>query len=309
MPGMAGEEAAPDPGKRRSAEAEAALAKSRRRRRLAMIVPPAAILAILLVGEVAARLSGARPVRGLAAAGERGWAPAPGGRISASGTTGPEGAPGGVLLVGDETALGAELADGETLGAAVARETGQPATLAACEGYGTQQELLWIRELAPRLKPSAVVVVFAFDDPRTFAGTIFTTIRFGLQRVSALAASAFPGSRPATRDELHDLYDPEEVPWRLFKQTLRQVGAWSRENKTPVILAIWPVMSKQDQGLEEFSENVRGAAREAGLETRFLLDDLGANDLESLKLPSGLPNAEAVKRAAKGIAKAVKGEE
>ncbi|MCE9581638.1 MAG: hypothetical protein K8T20_03880 [Planctomycetes bacterium] len=310
-------DAAPDATHRRSAEAGAALAVAKKRRRFAMLAPPAAILAILLIGEIVARISGAHAISRLTSGGERGWAPSAGTRdvdgasatVTANGTRGPEAAPGGLLLVGDETVFGAGLRDDETLGAALSREAGAPVTLAACEGYGAQQEVLWIQELAPRLKPRAVVVVFAFDDPRPFAATIFTSIRFHLQSFSALAASVFPGSRVETRAELSAYYDPDGVPWRLFQSSLRTLGQWSAREHIPVVLAIWSVMTKQDDGLAEYLEDVRGEAYRNGLSIRNLLDDLGDSGLEALKLPNGRPNAEAVKRAAKGIAAALRGDE
>lgn len=309
--------AAPDAAHRRSAEAGASLAVAKKRRRMAMLAPPAAILTILLIGEIVARISGAHPISRLRSAGERGWAPSPGtsavdgaaATVTETGTRGPEAAAGGILVLGDETAFGAGLRDDETLGAALARETGTPVTLAACEGYGAQQEILWLGELAPRLKPRAVVVVYSFDDPRPFAGTIFTSIRFHLQSISALAASVFPGARAENRAGLSALYDPDGVPWRLFQQSLRTLGDWSSREHIPVVLAIWPIMTKQDDALAEYLEDVRGEAYRNGIVVRNLLQDLGETGLESLRLPNGRPNAEAVKRAAKGIAAAFKDDE
>ena len=273
-------------------------------------MPLAAIVACLALGEAAARIGGGRPVSRLAAHRDRGWAPAPGTResgrvtatVSPSGTRGPEGAPGGILILGDEVAFGAGVRDGDTLGAVVGRERSGPVTLAACEGYGTAQEVLWLRELAPRLKPSAVVVVFSYDDPRIFAATLFTHLRFSIQRFSALAAGAFPGTRPASRAELSELYTPDGIPWRFLEDQMRALGAWSRENRTPVVLSIWPVMTRQDDALGEYFEQVRGAAREHGLLVHNLLDDLGAEPLDTLLLPGGRPGPEAYRRAGAGIA-------
>ncbi len=304
---------APAPDHRRSSEAEVALARSRRRRRLALLVSPAALLAILVIGEIVARVAGVRAITGFVSAGDRGWAPAPGtrdfddvpGSVSAGGTRGPEGKPGGILLVGDETVFGAGLRDDETLGAALSRELKVHATLAACDGYGAQQESLWIRELAPRLTPAAVVVVVSPDDPRPFAATLFTSIRLHLQRFSALAASAAPVSRPLSRAELSDLYQPDGVPWRLFQQSMREIGAWSKQSKVPVLVAVWPFPAKDDDALAEYFEQVRGEARLNGLQVRNLRDDLGA-DLEKLRLPGGRWNGEAMTRAAKGIAEALR---
>ncbi len=290
-------------------EAEAALVRARKRRRIALLVPPAALLAILLIGEIVARVSGARAVSGVVSAGNRGWGPEPGTRdyegvpatVTEFGTRGGEEKPGGVLVVGDETVFGAGLRDEETIGAALAREMKVHVVLAACEGYGLQQETLWIGEAAPRVTPTVVVVVFAFDDPRPFAATIFTSLRFRLQSFSALAASAFPGSRTATRAELPGLYDPEEVPWRLFQQTVRELGNWSKKSKTPVLLAIWPFSEKDDEGLQEYFQQVRGEAKMNGILVRNVREDLGEG-IGALRDAGGRWNAEAMRRAARGIA-------
>lgn len=303
----------PQPGHRRSSEAGVSLERSRRRRRLALLVPPAALLAILVIGEIVARVAGVHAISGFVSAGERGWAPAPGtrdfdgvpGRVAEAGTRGPEGKPGGILLVGDETVFGAGLRDDETLAAALSRELNVHSTLAACEGYGAQQEALWIRELAPRLTPTTVVLVVSPDDPRPFAATLFTSLRLHLQAFSALAASAAPVARPLSRAELSDLYQPDGVPWRLFQQSMRDIGGWSRQSKVPVLVAVWPYPAKDDDALAEYFEQVRGEARLNGLQVRNLRDDLG-EDLDRLRLPGGRWNAEAMARAAKGIAEALK---
>ncbi len=304
-------DASPAPEHRRSAEVGASVERTKRRRRILLTGIPAVLLAALVVAEIAARLGGSRPVTGFVSAGERGWAPQPGQRdiagaavtVSPTGTRGPEAAPGGVLLLGDETAFGAGLPDADSLGAVLSRESGAPVTLAACPGYGTQQEFLWLQELAPRLKPRLVIVLYSLDDPRPFAATLFTSLRVFFQRFSALAA---PASHPATREELHDLYDPDGVPWRLQKQTLRQIGDWSRSTKIPVIFATWPAMTKQDPALAEYFEDIRGEARINGIFVRNLLGDLGETGLESLTTPAGRPGAEAVRRVAKGLAAEVK---
>jgi len=303
----------PAPDHRRSVEADATLARARKRRRLALLVPPAALLAIFLIGEIVARISGARAVSGFVAAGERGWAPTPGRReydgvpatITEFGTRGSAETPGGVLVVGDETVFGAGLNDQETIGAALAGELQAHVVLAACEGYGFQQKVLWIREAAKRVEPTVVVAVYSFDDPRPFAATIFTSLRFRLQSFSALAATAFPGSRPATRAELPGLYDPQEVPWRLFQQTMRELGDWSKKTKTPVLLAIWPFSVKDDEGLLEYYQQVRGEAKMNGIDVKNVREDLGAG-IEALRGAGGKWNAEAMRRAARGIAEALK---
>ena len=300
----------PDPAHRRSDEVAQRIASSRRRWRRAILIPLGLVLGCLLAGEIVARASGVRPNARLVAAGERGWAMKPGAHavdgatatVSDTGTRGPEAAAGGLLVLGDETAFGPGLADGETAAAVLARASGMPVTLAACDGYGTAQEALWLRELAPRLKPRAVVVLFAPDDPRVFAATLFTSLRFRLQSVSALAAGAFPGARPTPRTELPSLYHPDGSPWKLFEDSVRDLGRWSRENRTPIVFAIWPWMSKQDDALGEYLEQLRGAARAEGLVVCNLLEGLGSDGLDKLLLPNGRPNAEAHRRAGELIA-------
>lgn len=304
----------PDPAHRRSDEVAGRIAASRRRWRRAILIPLGLVLACLLAGEIAARASGIRPNARLVAAGERGWGMKSGAHtvdgatatVSQSGTRGPEASPGGLLVLGDEIAFGPGLADGETAAAVLARASGLPATLAACDGYGTAQEALWLRDLAPRLKPRAVVVLFASDDPRPFASTLFTSLRFRLQSVSALAAGAFPGARPTPRGELPPLYHPDGIPWKLLEDSVRDIGRWSRENRTPVLFAIWPWMSKQDDALGEYLEQVRGAARAEGLVVCNLLEALGSDGLDRLLLPNGRPNADAHRRVGELLAVYVK---
>ncbi|MCC6741585.1 MAG: hypothetical protein IT452_21280 [Planctomycetia bacterium] len=296
-----------DAGHRRSAEAEEGAARRRVRRRRLLAGIPAVLLGVLLAAELVARARGAHPVTGFVASGERGWAPQPGTRdiagvpatVSPTGTRGAEAPPGGVLLLGDENAFGAGLRDEETLGAALARESGVPVTLAACAGYGTIQEFAWLRELEPRLKPRIVVIVYSLDDPVPFAATMFTSLRVFLQRHLALAA---PSARPMPRAGLDALHDPDGVAWRLQKQTFRELGEWSRAKKVPVVVAVWPMLGKQDDALAEYFEAVRGEARINGLSVRNLAADLGGGDLSGLATPEGRPGVEAVRRAAAGLA-------
>lgn len=303
---------APDPEHRRSADAAGQLSRARRFRRLLFLLPPAVIAAMLALGEAATRIGGGRPVPGLVAAEGRGWAYAPGtmptgestASIGPSGTRGAQGEPGGILLLGDEVAFGAGLADAETVAAALRAAGTGPVTLAACERYGTAQQLAWGRELAPALAPRAVVFLFSFDDTHPFASTLFTTLAVRLRARSALAARVL---RPASPQDarLQELFDPEGIPWRLWATgTVPAVRAWKREAGVRVLVAPWPPMRRGSEAMAEYFQQVRGEVLLAGLEFVDLRGAIG-DDPAALALPSGLPNAEAHRRVAAALAAAL----
>jgi hypothetical protein len=299
---------APEPS-RNSARVEGEIASARRFRRRAFLLPLGFLVFGVTAGEIAARVEGSRPASRQTSAGERGWGNAPGEHvvrgakmtISDEGTRGPLAAAGGILILGDDAALGAGLSDSETLATAAARRSGLPVTLAACEGYGLEQELLWLRELAPRTRPRLAVVALSLDDPGPFAATLFTSLRFSLSRVSALAASLSGAGRRLSRPELSARFKHDGMDFRAFEGTIKSLGKWSRENRIPVLIAVWPLLTKQDEALGEYYERIRAAAQPEGLFVHNLLEDLGEQSIEGLATPEGLPNAEAHRRAGEGI--------
>lgn len=72
---------------------------------------------------------------------------------------------GGVLVVGDSMAFGWGVDDDDALGARLAaRLDGVAVRTAAVIGYGTDQERLMLRRVAPRVRPDHVVLVFCAND-------------------------------------------------------------------------------------------------------------------------------------------------
>jgi lysophospholipase L1-like esterase len=93
---------------------------------------------------------------------------APGLTIDADGLrhTGEQTADAPILAVGDSFTFGAEVNDGQTWPAQLKLLTGRRVLNGGVSGYGFDQTVLRAEQLAPRYKPSAIVVSFIADDIR-----------------------------------------------------------------------------------------------------------------------------------------------
>lgn len=169
-------------------------------------------------------------------------------------------------------------------------------------GYDTVQEARLLEMSVAPLAPDAVVVVYCLNDP---AESVTPLAWFRDPSPPAFRAGAFlaaglrglvgrpagrplaPGAGPVGPAESawRRMYDPAGEPWQSVLRGLDRIQAWAATTRTPVLVAIAPLLLPEDPAgasTREFREQVAAAARARALAVTDLQAAVAARPVPEL---------------------------
>ena len=149
-------------------------------------------------------------------------------------------------------------------------------------GYDTLQEARVIESVVPQFQPDLVVLVYCLNDPAVSqtprewyrppdapASYVFAAAQrvFGLGDSRPYATAAGPAD-PVARPLWDRMYDAEGQGSRAVERGLDRIAQWSTATKTPVLIAIAPLILPTDPGgvsTATYRAKVAAAALDRGL--------------------------------------------